>query len=554
MKQDENKIPYFHYRRKSTETEERQALSNESQGEENLKRFGHLKVIELPPESVSAFVPHKRPIFADMLARIEKGEAQGIIAWHPDRLSRNPIDAAQIIYLLDRGLLKDLKFSSSFFDNSPEGKMMLQITLSQSKYFSDKLSNDVTRGLKKKARMGWLPGVAPPGYLNEPWKPAGTRTIQRDEKTFPLLRKAIDLLLSGAHTASEVYQIAANEWGVRTRTGKPLSRTSFYRLLGNPFICGLFEYSKGSGNWYRGAHPRLTTEDEFDQLQVILGRKGRPRGKHHIFSFTGTMQCGECGAAITAAKKVKRQKNGNIHRYTYYFCTKRKNPKCSQKCIEEKALTAQIIELLDRLSAPPQFYEYARKWFRGDYDTEAELQKKILARHQAAYKECLEKLDKLIDMRAAEEISEEEFARKRGKLLKEKVRFQGLLEETDNQANGWVDVARDMVTFIERAKERLRNGTPEQRREILVALGWNRTLTNQKLAIQLQKPLIPMEKVVFAFWRIFLGLEPRQKRMTQRQFEELCNRSPVLLRGRDEVRTSIRSLSGCSPFRIVASW
>ena len=44
-----------------------------------------------------------RKIFGEMLDRIEKGEAGGILAWHPDRLARNSIDGGKIIYLLDTG-------------------------------------------------------------------------------------------------------------------------------------------------------------------------------------------------------------------------------------------------------------------------------------------------------------------------------------------------------------------------------------------------------------------------------------------------------------------
>ena len=62
-----------------------------------------------------------------MLDRIECGEANGIIAWHPDRLARNAVDAGRIIDLIDRGMLTELKFQSYRFENSPEGKWMLGI-------------------------------------------------------------------------------------------------------------------------------------------------------------------------------------------------------------------------------------------------------------------------------------------------------------------------------------------------------------------------------------------------------------------------------------------
>jgi hypothetical protein len=66
-----------------------------------------------------------------MIKAIEKKEAEGIIAWAPDRLARNSIDCGQIIYLLDTGVIKDLTFSTWTFENNSQGKFMLQIMFGQ---------------------------------------------------------------------------------------------------------------------------------------------------------------------------------------------------------------------------------------------------------------------------------------------------------------------------------------------------------------------------------------------------------------------------------------
>jgi DNA invertase Pin-like site-specific DNA recombinase len=68
------------------------------------------------------------------------------IAWHPDRLARNMKEAGTIIDLVDRNLIRDLKFPTFTFENTPAGKMLLGITFVMAKQYSEHLSESVDRG------------------------------------------------------------------------------------------------------------------------------------------------------------------------------------------------------------------------------------------------------------------------------------------------------------------------------------------------------------------------------------------------------------------------
>ena len=93
---------FFLYVRKSTDTEERQVRSIEDQTAElkELAKKENLEIAKIFIEKQTAKEPG-RPIFNEMLSRIEKNEAEGILAWHPDRLARNSVDGGKIIWLLD---------------------------------------------------------------------------------------------------------------------------------------------------------------------------------------------------------------------------------------------------------------------------------------------------------------------------------------------------------------------------------------------------------------------------------------------------------------------
>ncbi len=109
MRYDIRVMQYFLYARKSTDVEDKQVMSIEAQLTElrALARRDGLDIEEEYIEKRSAKVPG-RPIFDEMLKRIEKGEAHGIICWKIDRLSRNPVDSGRISWLCNKALSKKL--------------------------------------------------------------------------------------------------------------------------------------------------------------------------------------------------------------------------------------------------------------------------------------------------------------------------------------------------------------------------------------------------------------------------------------------------------------
>ena len=80
-----------------------------------------------------------REIFNQMLLEIEKGNAEGILAWNPDRLARNSVDGGRVIYLVDTLKIRSLKFPTFWFEATPQGKFMLSVAFGQAKYYTDNL-------------------------------------------------------------------------------------------------------------------------------------------------------------------------------------------------------------------------------------------------------------------------------------------------------------------------------------------------------------------------------------------------------------------------------
>src|SRR5205807_2349344 len=119
----------------------------------------------------------------------------------------------------------------------------------------------------------------------------GEKSLLKDPDRFPLLRRMWDLMLTGLYSASRILEIATTEWGLRPRPNRKvdakfLARSGIYRIFTNPFYYGWFEYPRRSSRWHRGQHEPMVTEAEFDRVQRILGRSGRPRASTQSFPFT----------------------------------------------------------------------------------------------------------------------------------------------------------------------------------------------------------------------------------------------------------------------------
>ncbi|MBK7143571.1 MAG: recombinase zinc beta ribbon domain-containing protein [bacterium] len=158
----------------------------------------------------------------------------------------------------------------------------------------------------------------PLGYLND----LITKQVVKDPVRFPLIRNMWDLLLTGEHTPNAIVTIATDEWGLTTRQfkhvgGGPVAYSTVYSIFGNPFYYGKFLWN---GELVDGAHEPMITFNEFERAQYLMGRRTQPRPKQKFFAYTGLINCGECGAAVTAENKVNRYGS----KYTYYHCTKRK--------------------------------------------------------------------------------------------------------------------------------------------------------------------------------------------------------------------------------------
>ncbi len=477
-------MKYFTYCRKSSEDDKRQVPSIPSQVAEAERAFhgeGSMEIVEVLDEAQSAMWPG-RPVFDEMLDRIERGDAEGIVAWAPNRLARNSVDAGRIVYLLDTGALKDIKFVTYTFQNTPEGKFMLQIMLSQSKYYSDALSVDVKRGQRRKLEQGWRPNGGPLGYVTDP----ETRTILPHPVHFGLIRQMFELALSGAYSARHIARVAREDWGLRTPKkrrigGKPIGVSTIHRILTNPFYAGVVVWN---GQMHRGKHQPVVTMEEFQSVRRAIGRPGREKPQRHQFAYTGMIRCGGCGLMVTAEHKVNRHGS----RYLYYHCSRRAvGPRCREPAIEVKAIESQLATFLAHI----QLAGGIEDWVFEELAIEAEERCGLGAARVASLETSLagvkSELRELTSLRTRQLIDDEEFVTERERLRAEAIKLRNNVEKDDGTDDP-IEPLRDLVSFSGLALVWFLTGGDEDRRLIVQTAGSNPQLIDKKISIQAAKP------------------------------------------------------------------
>lgn len=489
---------YIAYMRKSTEQAERQSLSIPSQIRKIKETFPGVKIVKWFEESQSAYSPG-RPKFNQMIEMLDSGEADGLISWHPDRLSRNELDAAAITYRIRKGVIKHTLFGSYTFENTPEGIMMLQSVMSHSQYYSSKLSKDVKRGNDEQRKRGWLTGRAPEGYLNQRSENGDSYgVVIADPIKFPLRRKMWDLMLTGNYGVPQILEIV-NKWDYKTRAtrrhpGGPISNTSLHNMFKNPRYMGRIPVPGQPGKTEKARFPAMVTEDEFNRVQEILRRTtNRVYITKKVFAFRGLVFCGECNCKITAEEKIRQYKNGTTRRYVYYHCTHRKQ--CSQRLnTREEELERQLEALIGKYTILPQFKDWALEVLKEQNEAELGDVNAIMANQNKGIETKHKQMKKLIDMAARELISEDEFVQQKKELGIAIVSLETELRKVKHKAESWHDTFARTFELAVHGRELFINGDINAKKEVLANIGQNLTLKDGRLEINAYPWLQLIEK------------------------------------------------------------
>lgn len=329
---DTSTVRYAIYARKSTTSEDRQASSIEDQIRDCMERLvvpNGLNIVKVYQESYSAKVADTREQFKAMIREIELGHIDGLIAWHPDRLSRNMKEAGTIIDLVDRNIIRDLQFSTFTFENTHNGKMTLGITFVMAKQYSEHLSESVDRGNRRAIEDGEFIGKFMHGYIID-----SNRFFQPDPMNFTKVKHMFEMALAGKSQKDIRLWINQQDYTVQKRQGaEPIphiwDKDDISKTLKHPHFAGIHKWGKNYVDLVEayGFTPMVTVEEflkinKIDSLESAkISARNRPRGGDvRANLLRGRVYCGHCQQTLTSMVIDKKEKDsGEIKSSRYYY-------------------------------------------------------------------------------------------------------------------------------------------------------------------------------------------------------------------------------------------
>ena len=485
-------LRYCQYCRKSEEGKEKQVMSIPAQIAECQKYATEkkLNVVVKLEESRSSYKPHNRPQFDKMLELFKTKKIDAILTWKPDRLCRNPEEGGILLQMLQDGKIKEIRTPVGDVYTQESDHLILQIHFGMANQYSRVISQNVRRRLVYKALKGEFTRPAPIGY--EGFGESKSRLIRPHPVEAPLIQKAFDLARTGRFSLKTIDDILSAD-GLISKRGKKVSKSRLQQILTNTLYYGAFKHN---GVEYPGNYTALITKELFDEVQISLGIRSKPKKLVWESEYNGLFLCPTCKCAITTVNKNKFvKKTGKYKVYTYLSCTHRKGI-CHQPPLKSTKFDSQVMDRLGMLKLTDRKYQLALKLFRAKNANQNQSQLKFIDNLNDQFKAHQVKLNRLIDMRAGNEITADEFKERKQSVTDEQTRINESIARYNVTNQNWLELSENYINHVFQAKNILAKGNPEEKKKLIDEVGWNLFLNNKIVEISIKEPYVAMTNPV----------------------------------------------------------
>jgi site-specific DNA recombinase len=544
------------YCRKSQEDEDKQVLSIPAQMEEAEKIKKRYSFDEVPnySESKSARFPGKRKELAQMLKDLKSGKIDAVICWKLDRLARNMAEGGEIIDLLQRGVIKAIITPYKVYLPN-ENALFMALEFGSANQFSRDLSVNVKRGQTQKAQRGFPHGLAALGFTNDRSYEKGNRKWLVDQARFPMVKKLIEMFLTGRWSAGKLARYAREELKLTTPRHKKIggalvSKSRIHEMLRDPIYAGIFYYGGVKYELHKDL-PRIITEEQYNKILQILSAKNIPKTKTHHVTFTGFVQSPEgdfigpdlkfqlicdCKHKFAYSNKsscpkcnrlIEDLENPKYLEYRFYYNVARRKNHLKTKSVKESELNDYIVGYFsDNLELSPALAEWSKKYLYELRDKDVEVQRAASMQSKDQLEIAEKKKKKIIQMMTNESLSEDD-----GKAALQDVNAQIAASNKTTAKTDWFDCATDIADLTREFVETMQSDVVEAKRSILSRLGSNLVWNEEKVSVINKKWVDVLAAGLREAKFKNPKFEPKYSEANKDKTDAFASVCPILLRG-----------------------
>ncbi len=285
-----------------------------------------------------------------------------VIVHKIDRLARNREDDIAINLMLRKHGVKLVSCTENI-DDTPSGRLLYGLMAEIAQFYSGNLAQEVMKGLVRKAQEGGTPFRAPLGYLNrrETRGSVEFSWVEQDPERAEIIRWCLEEYATGRWSAIDL-TLTAQTKGLTSRPtpsrpAKPVSLTTMYKILANPYYMGVVSYQ---GIHYEGKHEPLVEPDIWLANQAILAAHNHTGDKERVHNhyLRSTIYCSDCGGRLIFSRN--RGKSGEA--YDYFMCVKKKTKvnNCIRRAIRAERVEEAVARFYGTFHIAPQHAELIR--------------------------------------------------------------------------------------------------------------------------------------------------------------------------------------------------
>ncbi|GAV21563.1 recombinase family protein [Carboxydothermus pertinax] len=351
-------------------------------------------IVKIYADEARSALTDDRPNFLRMISDAKLGLFDIVLIHKLDRFARNRYDSAIYKRELRRCGVR-IESVLEQLDDSPESIILESVLEGLAEYYSRNLAREVMKGMMENALQGKHNGGLPPlGYDVDP----ETKKLVVNESEARIVRLIFELYAQGK-SYNDIIS-ALNQYGFKTKKGKPFGKNSIFEILRNKKYIGIYIFNRsapkkeGKRNHHLtkapdeiieipGTIPTIIDEELFWRVQSIMDKRKRNRASNKaktVYLLSGLIYCGECGNAMIGDSSSYLTKKSKEHKKLYYYtCNYNgRTGQCnSQKVRKELVEEFVLKQLRERFFAEKAIPELAEKIYSSFTSQKKEMGKEV---------------------------------------------------------------------------------------------------------------------------------------------------------------------------------